>query len=153
MFSGHLDNLDRDAAALPADILQCLRFLRQIDRGAVAGRIEIDGENAYGLVQEYLSAPREACKAEVHRLFADIQFMVSGEETIGYAPLPAGALPDEAHFEERDVGYFRSVDGESFIHLRPDAYAVFYPSDIHRPRCQAGNAPEAVRKIVIKVRV
>jgi YhcH/YjgK/YiaL family protein len=38
------------------------------------------------------------------------------------------------------------------LQLTPGSFALFYPEDAHKPNC-AWDAPERVRKVVVKVRL
>ena len=44
------------------------------------GKYEIDGENIYVSVQDYNTKPEEEGKFEAHKKYADIQFIVKGQE-------------------------------------------------------------------------
>lgn len=82
-------------------------------------------------------------------MYADIQYVVSGVERIGYAPLE-GAREREAYDAARDVAFFEP--GEQFVVLEPGMFAIFLPGDVHAP-CGAAGKPSAVRKIVVKAEV
>lgn len=40
--------------------------------------------------------------------------------------------------------------GEPMLLMTPGTYAVFFPEDVHRPFCQAGE-PAGIKKIVVKI--
>ncbi|MHC4951330.1 MAG: NanQ anomerase/TabA/YiaL family protein, partial [Planctomycetota bacterium] len=56
-------------------------------RNAAPGKYEVDGENLFYIVDEYETKPIEKGRLEIHRKYLDIQYIVRGEECIGYAPL------------------------------------------------------------------
>jgi len=65
-----------------------LEFLKRPDIEATPiGRLELDGALLFALTQEYETKPIHDGKLEAHKKYIDIQFIVSGEEFIGYAPL------------------------------------------------------------------
>jgi len=67
---------------------QAFRFLATTDLAALPkGRHELDGTNLYASVDEYLSREPEDCRLEAHRKYADIQYVISGQEQIGITPL------------------------------------------------------------------
>jgi len=151
MYLSHIATLDRDAALLPEDIRRGLRFLAGTDINSLpAGRVDIDGDRMFALIQDYGTVPKAEKRPESHARYIDIQYVARGRETIGYAPLAGDNPVEENFFESRDVQFFASVTDESDLILGTGAYAVFYPTDIHRPGCIAG-APEAVRKVVVKI--
>jgi hypothetical protein len=48
------------------------------------GRIEIDGNAIFALIQEYQTVPSEEKKPEAHRKYIDVQYVFQGSEIIGY---------------------------------------------------------------------
>ncbi len=123
-------------------------FLRRPDLGAVApGRTAIDGDALFAIVQTYDTKPIQEGKIEAHKRYIDIQFVVEGEEFVGYAPLggQAVATPFDA---EKDIAFY---DGEAwFTRLRKGMFAIFYPEDAHLP-CRHTDKPSRVKKIVLKI--
>lgn len=111
-------------------------------------RLELDGERICAVPQGYLTRPDEQGKWEAHRRYVDIQYMVSGQERMGWAPVstlvPAGTF-DPA----RDVGFY--TGSGDFLTVREGMFAVFFPHDAHMPCLHVDGACRPVRKIVIKV--
>ena len=153
MISGHISLIDRDAPSLTADILAGLRFLATTDLARLpAGRTDIDGDRMFALISDYETAPKGTKRPESHRRHLDIQYVASGREMIGYAPLNrAGAVAEDLS-ADRDLIFYAGVDGETDLVMETGDWAVFYPTDIHRPGCRLG-AAEKVRKVVIKIRL
>ena len=151
MYLSHIATLDRDAANLPEDILRGLKFLAETDIAALpAGRVDIDGDRLFALIQDYETVPKAEKRPESHASYIDIQYVASGREVIGYAPLAGNNPVAEDLLESRDVQFFATVADETDLVLGTGAYAVFHPTDIHRPGCAAG-APAKVRKVVVKI--
>ena len=127
-----------------------LEFLKRPDIEATPiGRLELDGTLLFALTQEYETKPIHDGKLEAHKKYIDIQFIVSGEEFIGYAPLKSqpSAKPFDA---EKDIGFY---DGEAwFTLLRKGMFAIFFPQDAHLPG-RYTEKPVQVKKIVIKIAV
>ena len=125
-------------------------FLGKLDPGAFApGRTEIEGDTLFAIAQEYETRPREAGKWEAHRRYIDIQYLVEGEEAMGYAPLERLAVT-QPYDAAKDC---LLLQGEgSLVHLRAGEFAVFYPQDAHMPSLAIGT-PSPVKKVVIKVLV
>jgi YhcH/YjgK/YiaL family protein len=123
-------------------------FLRRADLDAIAlGRTEIDGSALFALTQAYETKPIQEGKLEAHRKYIDIQFILEGEEFIGYAPL--GGQPVSKPFDaEKDIGFY---DGEAwFTRLRKGMFAIFFPEDAHLPSRHT-DKPFQVKKIVLKI--
>lgn len=112
------------------------------------GRYDIDGDNVYALVSDYKAKPASESSFEMHHRYIDIQYMVSGHEYIGYAPLENQQL-DRAYDEEHDYALY---EGEgSFMKMGEGMFAVFLPGDLHMPGI--GNESQEIRKVVVKVKV
>lgn len=125
------------------------------------GRMAIDGDDVYALVQAYETETREKRSYETHRKYADIQVVLAGRETIVYrqagaattkagtALAPLEALSD--YNEAKDMASWR-LDAGIDVVLEAGEFAVFLPQDAHAPKV-ASPAPSPVRKVVVKVRV
>ncbi len=152
MIYGRLDNLAAEAGTLPDNILKGLKFLAETDlANAEPGRIDIDGDQMFALVQDYTTKSPSEKRPEAHESYIDIQFVFSGKEAIGFAPLVEMPEVVKDLMEEHDVRFFGDVPDECFLTFSAGSYAVFYPWDIHRPGCWAEQA-EDVRKVVVKIR-
>lgn len=135
-----------------SNLYQGVEFiLKQINGNIQDGRYEIKDNDVYAMVQSYRTDAPENKKLESHRRYIDIQYIVSGKELIGW--LPAGELKVMTpYFNENDVIFYHSAECISPLVLMPGMFAVFYPSDAHRPGCFL-DKPLPVRKIVIKVKI
>lgn len=135
---------------LPPRVVAALEFLGTRDPAILPlGRIEIDGDRLYALVQEYETKPPAPAAWEAHRRYIDVQFLAAGEERIGAADIGAMRLA-QPYDETRDVAFFTG-EGDFFT-LTPGRFAVFVPHDVHLPGL-AVVSPGRVRKIVVKAAV
>src|SRR5580693_7136959 len=67
-------------------------FIRSVDPSHKLGRVDIEGDNIYALVQRYTTIrPEEAAALgwyfEAHRKYLDIQYVHTGFESILWSPL------------------------------------------------------------------
>ena len=147
------DSLERigEYAKLGPHFAKAVEFLgRKNLRSLPNGRYELDGENAYAMVQEATLKPWGSGRPEVHREYFDIQLPLSGEETIGVGRFDP-ATPGEFD-EEKDIGFYEEV-GVSPLTVRPGEFAILYPGTCaHAPCCSEDAAGTPIRKIVVKVR-
>lgn len=150
MILSDLEHLERQAFLTPG-LEKALEFLRRPDAcGLPDGRYEIDGERVFAIVQRYETIAPAAPKFEAHRKYIDVQFIASGSEVIGWAPLERLAVT-EAYDGEKDICFGAVPDGGwTPLRLEAGQLAVLYPEDAHAPRLAAG-APAPVAKIVVKV--
>lgn len=115
------------------------------------GRYKIKGDDIYALVQSYRTDAPENKKLESHIRYIDIQYIVSGTEVIGW--FPAGGLEVMTPYsDENDVIFYHGAECISPLVLTAGMFAIFYPSDAHRPGCFLDKSAP-VRKIVIKVKI
>lgn len=116
---------------------------------AEIGKFEIDGKNVFAIISEYDSKKHEDCRLEAHREYADIQYIISGREAIGYTPLSNQEVTAE-YLPEKDIIFFSGETTQ--LPLEAGMFAIFFPQDIHRP-CMQIDGPEKVKKVVIKVKL
>ncbi len=139
--------------ALTPSLQKAIDFLRQArGRELPDGRVEIDGNTVYALVQSYETAPVSQARLEAHRKYVDVQYVASGEEVIGWVSTDR-LTPAVPYDDAKDV-WFGSVPLNEMtpVRLAAGQLAVFYPPDAHAPRLAAG-VPACVKKIVVKVKV
>jgi biofilm protein TabA len=146
-----LEHAPEQVALTPA-LQKAFAFLRQVrSQTLVDGRMEIDGDQVFALVQSYDTKCSEP-KFEAHRRYLDIQYVVSGEEIIGWAFLDR-MIVTTPYDEAKDVCLGRVPEPEMTpVRLSAGQFAVLYPSDAHAPKLAAG-VPTSVKKIVVKVAV
>src|SRR5512133_3967146 len=69
------------------------------------GRVELDGKRIVALPQGYATRDLRDGRWEAHRRYIDIQYIVSGGEKMGWAPLVTLA-PETPFDAEKDVGFY-----------------------------------------------
>ena len=128
-------------------------YLRTFDPNTPDGKYELDGKRLYAAVQRYETAPEAEKAWESHRVYADIQFIVSGREKILYAPVEE-LQPGTPYNEAKDVEKYsgETVKNAAFTILPAGSFAVYLPQDGHKPGCMV-DSPEPVVKVVIKVQL
>jgi biofilm protein TabA len=151
MFCSSIKTLDADRPTLPKALLKALDYLKNTDFSKMeTGKYEIDGTAMYALVQEYLTQPKEAKKAEAHVKYIDIQYVYNGSEIIGYAPADPAAEVLENLVDKKDMITYKTVPDETSVILAEGMYAILFPGEIHRPQCNYKGETK-VRKVVVKV--
>lgn len=129
-----------------------IKYLKGLDLKSLAvGKYQVNDDFYYS-IQEYDSKLIENCKLESHKLYADIQIVVEGEEAIDIAPISELELLTEYN-PEKDVSFWKTADTMERIELRNGSYAVFLPRTGHKPGIAIDNKPAKVKKCVGKVRV
>jgi len=112
------------------------------------GKYDIDGDNVYYLIQEYNTKNRDNGKFEAHHNYIDIQYILDGQEFIGYAPIE-NLKPLNEYDEKKDK---TNLVGEAEMHLiKKGMCAIYFPNDAHMPSVNDENI--IVKKAVVKIRV
>lgn len=137
-------------AGLSENLKKGFDFLKNADlANTETGKHEIDGANVFALVSEYESKAHVDCRLEAHQTYADIQYIVSGHEAIGYAPLSDQTVT-AAYNPDKDIVFFAGETTQLMVEA--GMFAVFFPQDVHRP-CMQIDGPEKVKKVVVKVKI
>ncbi len=136
-----------------AHMKKALSFLRRQDlRGLADGKIEIDGDRLFAIVQRYETMAIHVPKFEYHRKYIDVQFIVSGEEIIGWTPVEHMTIVVPYNVD-KDICFGNGPKGKwTPVHLQAGQLAVMWPEDGHAPKISPG-IPVPVMKIVMKVKV
>ena len=138
-------------ASLSSGIAAALRYLQAVDFTALPdGKVEIDGPRLIANVARYRTKLPEQAVWESHRRYIDVQYVVTGEERIGYVPLENAPPVQSPYNEAKDVIFYEP--GRDTFTLRAGQFAIFYPEDIHAPSLADGE-PREVLKVVMKVAV
>ena len=147
-----LEHVDHQVPMTPS-LQKAFDFLRGRDLLKLPeGRVEIDGDRVFALVQRYETEMASAPKFECHRKYIDVQFIVSGREIICWAPV--GAMDVTAAYDAaRDICFGMVAAGKwTPLLMEAGQLMVLWPEDAHAPKGAAGT-PSPVMKIVIKVAV
>ncbi len=153
MIYGHIDNLNAMRSWLPAPVVLALEYLKNADYSDSPGGRET--QIAPGITAKDnrpVTQPASEVRAEAHKAYIDIQFLISGRERIGVAPELGNNPVAEDRLAERDVIFFSSARNESFLDFAPGNFAVLFPHDVHRPTCTPDGRPETIHKVVVKIR-
>lgn len=152
-------NLEEIGQVIPAgpcehNLQVAFDYLRTVrDTDLPDGRIEIDGDRVFALVQSYCSVlPGETVALEAHRKYIDVQYIAQGEEAMGWTT--TDRLTEDVPFDEaKDIWFGNLPAGDTtFLRLKAGQLAVFFPTDGHTPRL-AYLEPLPVKKYLVKVAV
>jgi YhcH/YjgK/YiaL family protein len=127
-------------------------FLKDNDLATMeVKRYEIDGANLYAPVSEYMTKNEGDVNYETHQKYIDIQYVVSGKELIGIAPVSQKKEILVPYDEAKDVMYL-NVGRISNFKATPETFFIFFTDDLHRPGLKDGESVP-VRKVVVKVKI
>lgn len=154
MIYGHISAKETEQA-FAEPIRAAIRYCRETDvSGMGESRTELRGGELIVQICDRITGKKEEKLPEVHRRYAELQFMAEGSEYMGFYPDKGDNKILEDCLEEKDTLYYQEnpLSEEVMLLMTPGTYAVFFPEDVHRPFCQA-EAPARVKKIVIKIAV
>ena len=119
-----------------ARMAKALEFLARPDLAELApGCHEIMGDEVFANVQELTTVRPGEKNYEAHRRYADVHYVISGEELLGVAPV--GECEPVGEFSEADdFGLYVPGDREAWATLRPGDLVV-------TPPCDARTSPAA----------
>ena len=131
---------------------RALEWLSRADPDALpAGqRISIDGDDIFATLFDTETLPPEQCRLEFHHNYADIQYLVSGREAVGYL-LEGPARPVEPYAPEKDIGF--SAGDWDTVTVEAGTFYIVWPQDLHAPRVAPDGSAAPVRRLVVKVRL
>ena len=145
-----LDTLNNAAkyAGLKIGISEAFGFLDQPGLAELpAGKYEISGDRVYAIIERVNGRKVEDGELEAHRKYIDIQYVISGDESMGWKNRE-GLVNSMDYDEGRDLEFFQG-EPASIVRVPPRSFAVFLPTDAHLPLI--GEGP--IHKVIVKVAV
>ncbi len=110
--------------------------------------VPLSGDNKI-IVQAYNTKPVSEGRPECHRKFLDVQYIVEGEECVGWADI-ADLTPDGDFDEANDIGFFTGKT--DLVRVGAGFCYVVFPEDAHMPGIAVAES-KPCRKMVIKLAV
>jgi YhcH/YjgK/YiaL family protein len=124
-----------------------LHFLLENDLTTLeVGTYPIEENKVFVMIQEYETKLPEVCRFEAHYRYADIQYVIRGQEKMEYTHIGETKVTEAD--TEKDLMFLEAA-GETFL-IKEGYFAVFTPEDAHRPGMCAVQ-PQPIRKAVVKV--
>ncbi len=110
------------------------------------------GDGVFAMEQAYVAKPPAAGRWEAHKVYIDVQVIVSGDEFMEVIDVSRLTV-NEDRTPAKDVLFFDNGPECSVLRVGAGDIAVFYPVDAHKPSLAAGEPAVLVRKTVVKVPV
>ncbi len=146
MIIDRLEYADRYIALHPL-FGAAFRFLREMDPYELTdGKHLIQGDELFAIVERTNGRGRAESRVEHHRRYIDIQYVVSGNEQMGWLPIGNCQEASEAFDPKRDIGFYNDKP-ETWLNVVPGCFTIFFPEDGHAPL--SGTGP--VHKVVLKI--
>lgn len=127
-------------------VLDYLAEVRELPEGPV----ELMNRDAFVNPVCLRTKPESQCLYEAHRKYADVHYILEGQEKILVRDVGEVSLYIP-YSEEKDIGFYTCDRGTCCI-LGPGDFLVCYPQDAHKVAI-APDVPGTVKKLVGKIRV
>jgi len=115
-----------------------------------AGKIRLDGDDLFINVNDIRLRQSKDCPLEAHRDYIDIQVPMSGNEIMGWRSLADCERQTAEYDEGKDMELYSDDSTAEFV-VPVGHFAVFFPTDAHRPGIGAEGLP--LRKLIVKTKV
>lgn len=131
---------------------KALEFLKNTDmKNLENGKHEIDGDEIFVAVQDYQTKSENEAEFEAHKKYTDIQFIITGEEKLGYGNIKDFS-PTTNYDEEKDLVFLKNNESKNeFATAKENYFLIFAPQDAHMP-CISINESSYVKKAVVKIK-
>ncbi len=148
MIVDYLANADR-YGQLSARLAAGFAFLRRTDLAQLPdGRIGIEGNELFAIISRMAGRGREQSLLEAHRRYLDIQFVIAGEDSIGWLPTVDCRRVSAAYDQAKDIEFFFDRP-TTWLTVTAGVFAIFYPEDAHAPLATEGLLHKAVVKVAL----
>ena len=117
-----------------------------------AGRVELDGDNLFLLLNSYQTHPAADALCEAHRQYIDVMYMVEGEELIYVKPTDLLSAVVKEYDTQTDAVLAKTDADATPVRLTEGCFVILFPQDAHTPACCI-EQPQQVKKIIAKVRI
>jgi len=112
------------------------------------GKYILDGDYLTITIAEIDGKKQESAKLEAHKKYIDIQLVLRGQETMGWAALEKCTHEMDPYNPEKDITFYLDKP-TTYLTVNPGEFVVFFPEDAHAPAI--GNGP--IKKAIVKVLV
>ena len=137
--------------ALSENIKKGFEFLINTDlKNISTGRHEIQGDEIFANVEILTTKPQTEAKWEAHRKYIDIQYVITGEEKMGYGVIDDFKKTVVPYNEVKDITF---LEGENynFVNVKENNFVIFFNSDVHAPMLSVKDNQE-IKKVIVKIK-
>jgi len=151
-----IDSIDHLRRYMLPETKEILKFIAEHDCAHLPdGEIELEGRQLFVRIMSYIPKPSLENRFEIHRIYADVQYVVSGAELMQIARMK-DLSPLTDYDPQGDYQFFKAscdtISPTSLI-VQAGEFAVFYPQEAHRPSCLYEGHKGLVKKLVFKVKI
>lgn len=116
------------------------------------GKHAIKGDDLFVMVGDHRLKPAEETTLEAHDRYIDLQIMLDGSESFGWAQRAACTQQKGAFDEANDIVFYDDAP-TSTATARKGEFVIFFPEDAHAPLMRPVGQHDTSRKAIVKIRV
>jgi len=148
MIVENLENAEKYFDLHPA-FEKAFKFLRQENLAELElKKHELDGDQLFCSIDKVQGRSRDEAKLEAHRKYIDIQYVIVGDEEMGWRPTSTCKQVAQQYDPEKDIAFFND-EPQTWKKIPPGYFTIFFPDDAHAPVIGKGE----IHKVVFKVAV
>lgn len=126
--------------------------LDEMADSAFDGKHVIQGEDLFVMVGTHaLKRPEEAA-LEAHDRYIDVQVVIAGAESFGWAQRAACTEPRGEFDGDNDIVFYKDMPTSTVTALAGE-FVIFFPEDAHAPLIRPEGVSGGCRKAIFKVKV
>ena len=104
-------------------------YLKTTDlQSLTVGRHEIDSDNVFALIAEYMTKEKDEVQFEIHKKYVDVQYLISGIELMSITHGTDKAEILIPYNEEIDKEFFTVSESSHYV-ATPERVFFFFPPD------------------------
>ena len=115
------------------------------------GTYDLKGKDLFYHLMTYKTKEKiDQTFPEVHKSYIDFYYILSGKETVGYAPNKDSFIFSSDYDSAKDIEFVKDVTNENFFTIQKGMFVIFFPGEVHRPGLMAMESL-IIRKLIFKV--
>lgn len=126
---------------------QAFDFLQNNDLNVMPEKKYIINDKIYAIIENSYPKKVEDQKLEAHKKYIDLQYIISGEDIIGWNTIYHCKDIYIDYNNEKDIMFFNDIPVLIFT-LKAGNFAFFFNEDAHSPLC----GEKTVKKCIIKIK-
>lgn len=147
-----IDVLENAASydALNPHFAKAFAFLRRKDLAQLpVGRHDVDGDAIYAVVAMGPGRTPETALIETHDHYVDIQFVLSGTDSIGWKARKDLGPETDATDPRNDVAFYKDAP-TVWSAVTSGMFGIYFPEDAHMPMISDGDLHKVIMKVAIR---
>ena len=131
---------------------EAMESIKRVDFSSMEdGTYELKGKDLFYHLMTYKTKEKiDQTFPEVHKKYIDFYYILSGKETVGYAPNINSYMFSSNYDSSKDIEFVKDVASENFFTIQKGMFVIFFPGEVHRPGLMAGESL-TIRKLIFKV--